>query len=91
MKTETDGSVVLGANGMHRIADGRVTGKDPLARYGPMGIVHFRRLDEIAHVGDLAIISRMDEGTDEVAAFEAHRLARRARRMADSGDPRLPV
>jgi len=70
VKTGTDGSVVLGANGTHRIADGHVTGEDPLARYGPLGIVHFRRLDEIAHVGDLALISRMDEGTDEVAAFE---------------------
>jgi len=70
VKTGTDGSVVLGASGTHRVADGHVTGEDPLARYGPMGIVHFRRLDEIAHVGDLALISRMDEGTDEVAAFE---------------------
>jgi len=70
VKTATDGSVVFGANGSHRVADGRVTGEDPLARYGPMGIIHFRRLDEIAHVGDLALISRMDEGTDEVAAFE---------------------
>ena len=68
--TESDGSVVLGSGGSHRVADGAVTGEDPLARYGPMGIVHFRRLDEIAHVGDLALISRMDEGTDEVAAFE---------------------
>ena len=70
VKTGADGSVVLGANGTHRVADGHVTGDDPLARYGPLGIVHFRRLDEIAHVGDLALISRMDEGTDEVAAFE---------------------
>ena len=70
VKTERDGSVVLGRGGSVRVADGAVTGDDPLARYGPMGIVHFRRLDEIAHVGDLALISRMDEGTDEVAAFE---------------------
>jgi uncharacterized membrane protein YvlD (DUF360 family) len=70
VNTEADGSVVLGRNGSHRVVDGAVTGEDPLARYGPMGIVHFRRLDEIAHVGDLALISRMDEGTDEVAAFE---------------------
>jgi uncharacterized membrane protein YvlD (DUF360 family) len=70
VNTESDGSVVLGRNGSHRVVDGAVTGEDPLARYGPMGIVHFRRLDEIAHVGDLALISRMDEGTDEVAAFE---------------------
>jgi hypothetical protein len=70
VKTEREGSVVFGRDGSHRVADGAVTGDDPLARYGPMGIAHFRRLDEIAHVGDLALISRMDEGTDEVAAFE---------------------
>jgi uncharacterized membrane protein YvlD (DUF360 family) len=70
VKTASDGSIVLGKGGSVRVADGRVTGEDPLARYGPMGIVHFQRLDEIAHCGDLALISRMDEGTDEVAAFE---------------------
>ena len=70
MSAERDGSIVLGRGGSVRVADGAMTGDDPLARYGPMGIVHFRRLDEIAHVGDLALISRMDEGTDEVAAFE---------------------
>jgi hypothetical protein len=70
VRTERDGSVVLGRSGSVRVTDGTVTGDDPLARYGPMGILHFRRLDEIAHVGDLALVSRMDEGTDEVAAFE---------------------
>jgi uncharacterized membrane protein YvlD (DUF360 family) len=70
VRTETDGSVVLGKGGSVRVSDGVVTGDDPLSRYGPTGIVHFRRLDEIAHCGDLALISRMDEGTDEVAAFE---------------------
>jgi uncharacterized membrane protein YvlD (DUF360 family) len=70
VRTATDGAVVLGKGGSVRVSDGRVSGENPLARYGPMGIVHFRRLDEIAHCGDLALISRMDEGTDEVAAFE---------------------
>jgi uncharacterized membrane protein YvlD (DUF360 family) len=68
--TEGDGSVVLGNGGRYRLSDGAVTGDDPLARYGPLSPVHFRRLDEIAHVGDLALISRIDDGTDEVAAFE---------------------
>ncbi len=70
VKTEDDGSVVLGKGGRYRLSDGAVTGDDPLARYGPLSPVHFRRLDEIAHVGDLALISRIDDGTDEVAAFE---------------------
>jgi hypothetical protein len=70
VRTADEGAVVLGSGGSVRLADGVVTGADPLERYGPMGIVHFRRLDEIEHCGDLALISRMDEGTDEVAAFE---------------------
>ena len=70
VRGETDGSVVLGGGGSHRLSDGAVSGEDPLARYGPLAPVHLRRLDEIAHCGDLALISRLDPGTEEVAAFE---------------------
>ena len=66
----TDGSVVLGKGGSYRLSDGQVTGEDPLAPYGELAPIHFRRLDEIAHVGDLALISMLDPDTDEVAAFE---------------------
>jgi uncharacterized membrane protein YvlD (DUF360 family) len=70
VRTDADGSVVLGDRGSYRLSDGQVTGDDPLAPYGELAPIHFRRLDEIAHVGDLALISMLDESTDEVAAFE---------------------
>ena len=70
VKTEANGSVVLGKGGSHRLSDGHVTGTDPLTPYGELAPIHFRRLDEIAHVGDLALISMLDPDTDEVAAFE---------------------
>jgi uncharacterized membrane protein YvlD (DUF360 family) len=70
VRSNAEGSVVLGAGGSHRLSDGRVTAEDPLAPYGTLGPAHFHRLDEIAHVGDLALISMLDESTDEVAAFE---------------------
>ena len=70
VRTDAHGSVVIGRSGHYRLSDGRVTGDDPLAPYGELAPIHFRRLDEIAHVGDLALISMLDPDTDEVAAFE---------------------
>ena len=70
VRTETDGSVVLGKGGSYRLSDGQVSGENPLTPYGDDAPIHFHRLDEIAHVGDLALISMLDPSTDEVAAFE---------------------
>lgn len=70
VRTDADGSVVLGKGGSYRLSDGQVTGDDPLAPYGEDAPIHLRRLDDIAHVGDLALISMLDPDTDEVAAFE---------------------
>jgi uncharacterized membrane protein YvlD (DUF360 family) len=70
VRTDANGSVVLGKGGSYRLSDGQVTGQDPLAPYGELAPIHFRRLDEIAHLGDLALISMLDPDTDEVAAFE---------------------
>ncbi len=70
VRTDADGSVVLGKGGSYRLSDGQITGENPLAPYGEDAAVHFHRLDEIAHVGDLALISMLDPDTDEVAAFE---------------------
>jgi hypothetical protein len=47
-----------------------VTGTDPVAQFGPDAPDQLRHLDGIDHVGDLVLISRLDTGTDEVAAFE---------------------
>jgi uncharacterized membrane protein YvlD (DUF360 family) len=68
--TEAEGSVVLGPAGSYHLRDGTVVGESPLTPYGPLAPQHLARLDGIDHVGDLALISRVDESTEEVAAFE---------------------
>ncbi|HEX4688556.1 MAG TPA: phage holin family protein [Nocardioides sp.] len=64
-----DGIVVLGAEGEHRLRDGRVTGVDPLARYGPMAPAFVTRAAEMSEAPDLYVNSLVDD-LDEVAAFE---------------------
>jgi hypothetical protein len=55
---------------VHYLDNGRVEGEDPLARFGPRAVADLRRHDTLPHVGDIVVISRLDESTDEVAAFE---------------------
>jgi len=70
VRSEQFGAVALGSLGVHYLADGRVDGVDPLAPFGPLAADHLRRLDAMAHVGDLVLNSRIDPDTQEVAAFE---------------------
>jgi hypothetical protein len=65
-----DGPVALGQMGRHRLRDGHVDGLDPLARYGPHAARDLLEHQSRAHVGDLVVVSRLDQGTEEVAAFE---------------------
>jgi len=64
-----DGIVVLGREGEHRIRDGRVSGVDPLAPYGPMAPGFVDRAARMAEAPDLYVNSLVDD-LDEVAAFE---------------------
>ena len=61
---------MLGRDGVHRLGSGQVTGVDPLAAFGPQAAADLLSHDSCDHVGDLVINSRLDSGTDEVAAFE---------------------
>jgi uncharacterized membrane protein YvlD (DUF360 family) len=71
MGRSADGhAVAIGPGGRHDLTGGAVTGSDPVAAFGPDAPDQLRHLDGIDHVGDLVLISRMDPGTDEVAAFE---------------------
>jgi Type I phosphodiesterase / nucleotide pyrophosphatase len=67
---DDDGPVALGAAGSHRLREGMVTGVDPLLPYGPHARADLLRHQESPHVGDLVLLSALDEATDEVAAFE---------------------
>ncbi|WP_415624365.1 alkaline phosphatase family protein [Phytohabitans flavus] len=64
------GPVALGQRGRHRLRDGHVEGQDPLAPYGPRARENLLRHQEMDHVGDLVLISMVEPGTDDVAAFE---------------------
>ena len=66
----TDGPLVLGRAGVRYLRDGRVDGDDPVAPYGGHALAAFARYDRLAHVPDLAVLSRYDAEFDEVAAFE---------------------
>ena len=70
VRSRSRGPIVLGAEGTHRLADGVVEGVDPLLRFGPHAADDLRRHDGLANAPDLLLNSRIDDGTDEVAAFE---------------------
>ncbi|WP_219419294.1 phage holin family protein [Pseudonocardia nigra] len=66
------GPVVLGRDGLHRLATGVVIGEDPLTPYGPHAAELIRRVDGFPHCADLMINSRYDPATDEAPPFEPH-------------------
>ncbi|GAB2640051.1 alkaline phosphatase family protein [Kribbella swartbergensis] len=65
-----EGPVAIGRAGVHVLRTGRIEGVDPLAPYGPFAAASLLRQAEMPHNGDIVVISRLDEYTHEVAAFE---------------------
>jgi len=70
VRSDVDGAVALGAEGTHRLADGAVTGIDPLAPFAPNAARHLRRTDGFRHVPDIAVNSFYDPVVEEGCAFE---------------------
>jgi uncharacterized membrane protein YvlD (DUF360 family) len=70
VRSALDGPVVLGAGGSRRLADGVVSGIDPLAGFPPGVAGHLRRTDGFPHVPDLVVNSFYDPVTEEGCAFE---------------------
>ncbi len=70
VRTEAEGPVALGADGSHRLSDGRIEGEDPLAVFGPNTAAHLRRTDSFPHCPDLVLNSTYWTDAEEVAAFE---------------------
>jgi hypothetical protein len=64
------GPIVIGAKGKYYLADDKVEGENPLAKFGKRAAVHLRRLDSFNCVPDIVLISMYDTEKDEVAAFE---------------------
>lgn len=70
VRSDARGLLCLGKDGIHCLDDGEVEGIDPLAAYGEHAVAAIQRLDEIEHVGDIAVVSQFDPETGEIAAFE---------------------
>jgi hypothetical protein len=70
VRSAAHGAVALGARGANYLDEGRIEGEDPVAKYGEHAVTGLRRVDGMAHCGDIVAISLLDDETDEVAAFE---------------------
>jgi uncharacterized membrane protein YvlD (DUF360 family) len=70
--SEEFGPVVLGREGLHRLATGVVVGTDPLLPYGEHAQHLVARVSAFPHCADVVINSRYDPGTDEASSFEPH-------------------
>jgi Type I phosphodiesterase / nucleotide pyrophosphatase len=70
VRSERDGTIVVGKEGTHYLNDDRVAGADPLGLYGPNAAAHLRRSDGFPHVADIMVNSVCAGDTGEVFAFE---------------------
>jgi Type I phosphodiesterase / nucleotide pyrophosphatase len=70
VRSERAGPVALGGDGTHYLAEGRVDGEDPLARFSPNAPAHLLRTDGFENVADIMVGSFYDPALDEGCAFE---------------------
>ncbi len=70
VRSAADGALAIGARGRRRLADGAVTGEDPLAGFSPNAARHLLRTDGFEHVADIMVNSFYDPVTEEGCAFE---------------------
>ncbi|KAA9165724.1 phage holin family protein [Amycolatopsis acidicola] len=72
VRSKEFGPVVLGRDGLHRLATGFVVGDDPIAHLNPHAADLIKRVDTFPHCADIMINSRYDPETDEASPFEPH-------------------
>jgi hypothetical protein len=70
VRSDAEGTLVIGRGGIHYLDLGYAGGSDPLIPYGPNAAQHLRRTDGFANAPDLLVMSAYDLETGEVAAFE---------------------
>jgi len=70
VRSEREGTLVLGAEGIRYLDQDRIEGEDPLAPFGPNAARHVRRSDGFLHCPDVMINSTFWPEFGEVAAFE---------------------
>ncbi len=70
VRSEEQGPVVIGANGLYFLADDRIEGENPLAGFGPRAAEHLRRTDSFPNCPDILVNSFFDPEKNEGCAFE---------------------
>jgi hypothetical protein len=70
VRSSERGLLVVGRDGIRELDTDRLDGEDPLAVYGEYAAEAVRRIDGIANVGDLVVISTYDPETGAIHAFE---------------------
>jgi hypothetical protein len=70
VRSESAGSIAIGAQGIHYLGDGHVAGTDPLGSFGPNAARHLIRADGFENAPDIFVVGLYDPDTGEVAAFE---------------------
>jgi uncharacterized membrane protein YvlD (DUF360 family) len=70
VRSSERGLLAVGRTGIHELDSDTIEGEDPLKVYGEHAPAAVRRIDSIANVGDLVVISTYDPETGEIHAFE---------------------
>jgi hypothetical protein len=71
VRTESQGDIVIGKQGVHYLLDDHIEGKvDPLAIFGPNAADHLRRETSFSNCPDLVVSSVYDPSTQEMPGFE---------------------
>jgi hypothetical protein len=70
VRSDDDGTLVLGSRGSRRLQDDAIRGDDPLRDFGFHAADHLRRTDRFPHCPDLLVHCMYDAEQNEVAPFE---------------------
>ncbi len=70
VRDDEDGAVAIGAGGVRRLRDDRISGDDPLRGFGDHAADHLRRTDGFPHCPDILVNCMYDADANEVAPFE---------------------
>jgi hypothetical protein len=70
VRSSAGGALAISRTGRRRLDGEHVEGQDPLAPFGPLAARSLQRLDGFSNVGDLVLLSTVDQATGEVISFE---------------------
>ena len=70
VRSQADGAVVIGGDGVYFLDKDTFEGKNPLENFGKNAAKHLKELESYPCIGDIMLNSFYDTEWDEVAAFE---------------------